>query len=302
MSTAEKQALHAQKVAQKVAEYHPKLAAPSRIGLFSKLEPKIRARIYSSLFEDVLQPEESDTLCPCRLTPGECGHSGQYAYKPLKHLHPFLALLATCKLFRNEALPLLYVDYIPKTAWVVRGKDGPEQLKSFLRCIRPQQPEKMLFAWRIEDEVTDSVQIKGAQANRLDLWMDGAANWLSSAIDSHDHVNEEEGKALCAEAQNIIDGRSPLPDYSSSRHLWYQDEGIPSPGMPRQKEFGFFWSTRRFGGYSTKRFYIGHKYHPPADRETVVVNGPLYVLSLRSWEMVELKKATQERYDRIVRM
>ncbi|KAM0690116.1 hypothetical protein Q7P36_008883 [Cladosporium allicinum] len=201
MSTTEKQALQAQKVAQKVAEYHSKLAATSKIGLFSKLDPKIRGKIYDSLFEDVPQPEESDTPCPCRLTPGECGHSGHYVYKPLKHLRPFLALLATCKLLRNEAQALLYVDYIPKTAWVVRGKDGPKQLRDFLRCIRPQQPEKMLFAWRIEDVDVDSVP---ARISGTNLLSDGVADWFSAAIYRHDQVFKEEQKKTDAEIQELI--------------------------------------------------------------------------------------------------
>jgi hypothetical protein len=297
MSTTEKQALQAQKVAQKVAEYHSKLAATSKIGLFSKLDPKIRGKIYASLFENVLQPEESDTPCPCRLTPGEYGHSGSYVYKPLKHLRPFLALLATCKLFRNEAQALLYVDYTPKTAWVVRGKDGPEQLRDFLRCIRPQQPEKMLFAWRLEDVVVDSVQVKDDYKYRM---IRGAADWLSYAINRHDHVRGEEEKAEKkareARRQRHLQGKfSPSP-----QGLSYEE--ILDAAELRQKRFYMQYSAERPGGYSTRRFYIGHKHHSSGDRETVVVNGPLQRLFWKPWEIEEMREESEKQYERIVSM
>jgi hypothetical protein len=228
MSTTEEQALQAQKVAQKVAEYHSKLAAPSKIGLFSKLSPKIRSKIYASLFEDVLQLEESDEPCPCRLTPGECGHGGSFVYKPLKHLRPSLALLATCKLFRTEAQKLLYVDYIPKTSWVVRGKDGPEQLRRFLRCIRPQNPGKMLLAWRLEDVVVGShpVSIGGTFQQS-----DGVADWLAHAMKRHNQVYKEEQKERDAGVQQHI---QKVRDAETQRLI--QDASTPL--SPRPKRLG----------------------------------------------------------------
>jgi hypothetical protein len=147
MSTTEKQIAHAHKVSQMVTDYHSKMAItkhkltdnPSTdIGIFNKLAPELRNNIYARLFEDVFQPGPNDTPCACRLDPGECEHTGSDVYKPLSHLRPVLALLATCKLFRSEAQALLYVDYIPHTAWVARGVQGFSDIKEFLRNIRPE--------------------------------------------------------------------------------------------------------------------------------------------------------------------
>jgi hypothetical protein len=298
MSTTEEQALQAQKVAQKVAEYHSKLAAPSKVGLFSKLNPKIRSKIYASLFEDVLQPEESETPCPCRLTPGECGYSGSYVYKPLKHLRPSFALLATCKLFRNEAQALLYVDHIPKTAWVVRGKDGPEQLRKFLRYIRPQDPGKMLLAWRLEDVIVGShpVSIGGTYRQSDDV-----ADWLAAAMKRHDQVHKEEKKEKDAEIKKQIQKRIQEANSPPSRHP--ERPSRRSIQDDRRKAIASrSYLTGHTGVLSTRRFYLGYQYVSSGEKVTVVVNGPLQRLFFATWEMGESNLRSRQGWERIVRM
>lgn len=295
MSTIEKHLTHAEKVVQKVAEYHSKMAATSKTGVFSKLDPKIRTNIYSSLFEDVLKPDENDTPCPCRLTPSKCGHSGNYVYKPLKHLRPFLALLVTRKLFRSEAQALLHVEYIPKTAWVVRGKEGPEQIRDFLCCIRPQNPEKMLFSWRLEDIVVGSAPV---HIGGMNLLSDGVADWLAAAIYRHDQVYKEREKAEDAKFQKLLQkARSPPGPPQSDREMGQEIEHtLERLNLPRS------YRTGKTGVSSTRRFYLGHKYLSSGEKVSVVVNGSLQRLSWKVREMVERKKESKERYERIVRM
>jgi hypothetical protein len=298
MSTTEEQALQAQKAAQEVAEYHSKLATPSKIGLFSKLNPKIRSKIYASLFEDVLQPEESNTPCPCRLTPGECGHRGSYVYKPLKHLRPSLALLTTCKLFRNEAQALLHVEYIPKTAWVVCGKDGPEQLRRFLRCIRPQEPGKMLLAWRLEDVVVGShpVSIGGT------YWQsDDVSDWLAAAMKRHDQVYKEEKKEKDAEIEKQIQKRIQEASSPPSRHPERASRSSIQDDL-RKAIASQSYRTGRTGVLSTKRFYLGHQYVSSGEKVIVVVNGPMQRLFFATWEMGESNLRSRQGWERIVRM
>ena len=91
---AEEQAIHAHKVAQKVGDYHSKVAsAPLQltdnpfadIGIFNKLSPEFRNQIYGCLLEDAPQSDSSGPLCPCHLVPGEHEHTGAEVYKPLGH-------------------------------------------------------------------------------------------------------------------------------------------------------------------------------------------------------------------------
>jgi hypothetical protein len=278
VSTTEKQIAHAHKVSQMVTDYHSKMAItkhkltdnPSAdVGIFNKLAPELRNNIYARLFEDVFQPDPNDTPCACRLDPGECEHTGPDVYKPLSRLRPFVSLLATCKLFRSEAQALLYVDYIPHTAWVARGVQGFSDIKEFLRSIRPEDRTKVQITWRLENVDLSSVTI-GERSEELHVV--GVAEWIGTAIDRHEYYAGYRGRSM----------REPM--YSAQGHV-----GI---NLPRPKWVG-----------GTPRFYYGGRVDLSTRRSTaVVVNGPLQVIFWKEWQKQDWEKESDERYRRIVRM
>jgi hypothetical protein len=265
MSTTEKQAAHAHKVAQMVTDYHSKMAItkhkltdnPSAdIGIFNKLAPELRNKIYASLFEDVFQPDPNDTPCPCSLLPGRCEHTGSDVYKPLSHLRPFLSLLATCKLFRSEAQALLYVDYIPQTGWVARGEQGRADIREFLRSFRPEDRTKVQVAWRLEAAVGATLSLRPRIAV--------VAAQICAGID-------------------LYDGSSIVRHKANPLHPIFHHHGT--------------WSI------TTRRFYYGNTIDQPTGQEgLLVVNGPLQVIFWKERQKEDWEKESDERYRRIVRM
>ena len=273
----EKQAIHAHKVAQKVADYQSRRAAnalkytdnPSaNIGVFSKLPPELRNKIFTHLFEDVFQPAPDDTPCPCRLVPGSCSHVAHEIYKPLSHLRPFLAVAATCKLFRSETHALLFVDYVPRTPWAARGKQGYTDLKKFLRNVRPQDQATMDLAWRVDNVDIDSTPV-GERVGKGPVPILGVSDLFAHAIDRA----ERGGTAVVAVHFTKMTVRA--------RTEWDEPQA---------------WDTE------TGRFYFGHVIDPPFNRESVVVRGPLKVVFGNVRQGDQWDEESKLRYEAIVRM
>lgn len=266
------QAAHAHKVAQKIADYHSKMPISANeliknpsadIGIFNKLAPELRNKIYQHLFEDVFQPDLTDTLCHCRLSPGECDHVGHEVYKPLNHLRPLLSIASTCRLFRAETQALLFVDYVPKASWVAWGERGLNKMRKFLHSIRGQDHAKMQFAWRNEDANITSLVFPKSQEKPISI-ATYPVDWLSLAIDRHEFTKIFPDRILNRRARPF-----------GAPHTWAE---------------------------MTRRFYYGHHYVPAWDSETVVVNGPLQILFWKFWQEKEWDEESQQRYERIVRM
>jgi hypothetical protein len=273
MSTTEKQAAHAHKVAQKVADYHSKMATTTHqlidnpsadIGIFKKLAPELCNKIYASFFEDIFQPDPSDTPCPCRCVPAisgehDCEHTGSNVYKPLSHLRPLLSIAATCKLFRTETQALLFVDYVPHTAWVVRGEQGVADMKQFLRSIRPEDRTKVQFGWRLDNVFPHSVFFGASSLKAMNT---NVAEWIVRAINRHDGQDSSSQNGTA----------HPLGGAALYTHVI---------------------TTRRFY-YSKTTFTNG--------TGTVVVNRPLQVIFWKVWQQEDWEKESDQRYQRIISM
>lgn len=143
---------------------HTKMAAPRGIERLL-VEPNIRNKLYHHILQDITEVDNA-------------------AYKPLGEIKPYLAVTQVCRLMRIQAYPMLFEQYVPRVAWLIKGKDeAPSRLAGFLECLNDH----------VADQMQMSLMVTGSDHEAADIHRNNAfaANMLSTIREIAGHANSQ---------------------------------------------------------------------------------------------------------------
>lgn len=127
------------------------------------VEPKIRNKLYQHILQDITEVDNA-------------------AYKPLGEIKPYLAVTQVCRLMRIQAYPMLFEQYVPRVAWLIKGHDeAPSRLVGFLECLNDH----------VADQMQMSLMVTGSDHEPADIHRNNAfaANMLSTIRQIAGHAN-----------------------------------------------------------------------------------------------------------------